>query len=45
MSLTGFMQDSAEHEFPFLQEVYTPGDAHKVEYDGFSILWVIYMLL
>lgn len=24
--------DSAEHEFPFLQEVYTPRDAHKVDF-------------
>lgn len=26
------MQDSTEYEFPFLQEVYTPREAHKIEY-------------
>lgn len=26
-------QDAGDYEFPFLQEVFTPREAHKVEYE------------
>lgn len=42
--LMGYIQDSEEQEFPFLREVFTPRDAHKVEYAvlEFLLLWVIH---
>jgi hypothetical protein len=31
--ISQYTQDSTEHEFPFLEEVYTPLEmAHKIEY-------------
>lgn len=43
--LTTFFQDSAEHEFPFLQEVFTPRDPHKIEYDRFLLQRLVRMHL
>lgn len=31
--ISQWTQDSTEHEFPFLEEVYTPREAHKIEYE------------